>query len=128
MIPFNNNVDARKIVTIRALFRYLTLRQLEKEGILTIADYQKHSDYQEERQWAGLDKLERQITFLAMDEVKNLTHLDDDDKNEVWQGLVWKPISHEELGLKLKQPLGEALCINEELEPIDGTGFFSARY
>ncbi len=128
MIPFNNNVDARKVVTIRALFRYLTLRQLEKEDILTISDCQRHSDHQIKDPWADLDKLERQITFLAMDEVKNLIHLNDDDKNEVWQDLVWKPIFHEELGLQLKQPLGNALCINEELEPIDETEFASAMY
>ena len=126
MMQFNNNVNARKVAIVRAIFRYLELKQLEAEGVLIITDYQQRKyELGEEFKWEEMDKLERQVTLLALDEVKKLTHLDDDDKNSVWQSLVGSPVTREELGLLLKQPFSNVLCINDNLESIDGVGIFS---
>ena len=126
MMQFNNNVNARKVAIVRAIFRYLEFKQLEVEGVLIITDYQQRKyELGEEFKWEEMDKLERQVTLLALDEVKKLTHLDDDDKNSVWQSLVGSPVTREELGLLLKQPFSNVLCINDNLESIDGVGIFS---
>jgi hypothetical protein len=126
MMQFNNNVNARKMTIVRAIFRYLEFKQLEVEGVLIITDYQQRKyELGEEFKWEEMDKLERQVTLLALDEVKKLTHLDDDDKNSVWQSLVGSPVTREELGLLLKQPFSNVLCINDNLESIDGVGIFS---
>lgn len=112
MIEFNNQMQIRKAAITKAMLCYLSLREQERKGAIILPDFE---DYKE---WKCCDKFERQLTYLALEQVKQLTNHIEYQREQAYEELFLSPVRREEIGLLMKQPFRITMGLSDTLEPI----------
>lgn len=115
MIHFSHSVCPRKAAVVHAMFQYMELQEKAKRGLISISVPKSEDD----KELHKLSDFEKILTQLTGFEIADMDHLDEYDKEQVWEGLDVRPVTKGEVAMLLNQPMKEALALTELLEPID---------
>ncbi|WP_318419578.1 hypothetical protein [Photobacterium leiognathi] len=112
MIEFNSQMSPREAAITRAILRYVLLREQERKGTIILPCF----DGREE--WKHCDKFERQMTYLALEQVTLLENHIDYERERGYEDLFLSPVRRDEIRQLMQQPFRITMGLSDNLEPI----------